>query len=518
MPPHPHPDKGPPNCDFTFNGKSLRGYAGEPIAASLIANQVEVLHRSLIRRNPRGVRCAIGRCGQCLLRVNGRPNVRSCTELLLPGMEVETQTGYPNAANDILRPFGAVASAMPAGFQYRLFIYPKFLQPLYHRFLRSISGYGRVNRAGRQPLKLPDARLVWEKDVVIVGAGVSGMSASLAAADAGASVQLLDDQRVLGGNRSFYPEAAGMIADLAQRCLEHQNIEIRLERTVLALENGVINASTPSGIEKFRAKILIIATGGYDDIGPFPNNDRVRIFGERGALRVVRGWSVRPATSVVVYGPHSEEVGRALQHAGLVVEYDVPRAPGPDEMMVYTGSIPTYELQFHAEVAMTLDERGAPIARTATGGVTSRRDVFVTGEAAGNCGHEEAARRGALSGTFAAAALKGEFPPWNPGDDVTPAKPMAPVPDAMCCACEDVSENELVEAMDGDYADIESAKRFTSLSMGICQGKYCLYRARCIAASVEDKTLEGVPMTTQRPPIVPTTLAVLAAKSERHDP
>lgn len=78
---------------FTFNGKELKGYAGEPIAAALHANGFKVLRHSPKDHRPRGLFCAIGNCSSCLMEVNGEPNVRVCVEELREGMEVNTQTG-----------------------------------------------------------------------------------------------------------------------------------------------------------------------------------------------------------------------------------------------------------------------------------------------------------------------------------------------------------------------------------------------------------------------------------------
>jgi hypothetical protein len=47
--------------------------------------------------------CAIGRCTDCIMVVNGQPNIRTCVEPLQSGMVVETQRGkgalQPNGAN-----------------------------------------------------------------------------------------------------------------------------------------------------------------------------------------------------------------------------------------------------------------------------------------------------------------------------------------------------------------------------------------------------------------------------------
>ena len=78
---------------FTFDGKELEGIEGEPIAAALKAADVLVHRYTKKRHEPRGIFCAIGRCTDCVMIVNGRPNVRTCITPLEEGMEVKTQYG-----------------------------------------------------------------------------------------------------------------------------------------------------------------------------------------------------------------------------------------------------------------------------------------------------------------------------------------------------------------------------------------------------------------------------------------
>jgi hypothetical protein len=79
---------------FIFDGQPMEGFEGEPIAIALRSNDV-MIHRYTARRNePRGMFCAIGRCTDCIMVVNGRPNIRTCVEPLKAGMVVETQKGH----------------------------------------------------------------------------------------------------------------------------------------------------------------------------------------------------------------------------------------------------------------------------------------------------------------------------------------------------------------------------------------------------------------------------------------
>ena len=79
--------------EFTLDGKPMKGYAGEPIAMALKAAGVNIHRYTSKRHKPRGVFCAIGRCTDCVMIVDGKPNVRTCITPLAAGMKVQTQYG-----------------------------------------------------------------------------------------------------------------------------------------------------------------------------------------------------------------------------------------------------------------------------------------------------------------------------------------------------------------------------------------------------------------------------------------
>jgi predicted molibdopterin-dependent oxidoreductase YjgC len=78
---------------FEFDGNTVEGYAGEPIAMALRAQGVLTHRYTSKTEEPRGVFCAIGRCTDCVMVVDGHRNVRTCITPLRQGMKVETQKG-----------------------------------------------------------------------------------------------------------------------------------------------------------------------------------------------------------------------------------------------------------------------------------------------------------------------------------------------------------------------------------------------------------------------------------------
>jgi predicted molibdopterin-dependent oxidoreductase YjgC len=78
---------------FDFDGSEYEGCEGEPIAAALRANGVLVHRYTAKKAEPRGMFCAIGRCTDCVMVVDGKPNVRTCITPLVQGMRIQTQYG-----------------------------------------------------------------------------------------------------------------------------------------------------------------------------------------------------------------------------------------------------------------------------------------------------------------------------------------------------------------------------------------------------------------------------------------
>jgi predicted molibdopterin-dependent oxidoreductase YjgC len=78
---------------ITFDGKQIEAYEGEMIASALVAAGAKTLRFTSKKEEPRGLFCAIGRCTDCVMEVNGRANVRTCVTPVQENMEIKTQSG-----------------------------------------------------------------------------------------------------------------------------------------------------------------------------------------------------------------------------------------------------------------------------------------------------------------------------------------------------------------------------------------------------------------------------------------
>jgi predicted molibdopterin-dependent oxidoreductase YjgC len=75
------------------DGRPVSAREEEPIAAALLSAGIRVFRKTRKRHENRGIFCAIGRCTDCMMVVDGVPNVRTCITPVREGMQVQTQIG-----------------------------------------------------------------------------------------------------------------------------------------------------------------------------------------------------------------------------------------------------------------------------------------------------------------------------------------------------------------------------------------------------------------------------------------
>jgi predicted molibdopterin-dependent oxidoreductase YjgC len=81
-----------------LDGRPVRGRPGQSVAAVLIASGLRAWRTTRRGGRPRGLYCGIGVCFDCLVTLNGTPNVRACVTVVRAGDRIETQagTGWPD--------------------------------------------------------------------------------------------------------------------------------------------------------------------------------------------------------------------------------------------------------------------------------------------------------------------------------------------------------------------------------------------------------------------------------------
>src|SRR5580658_7193027 len=188
---------------FLFDGRPFDGYAGDTLASALLANGVHLVGRSFKYHRPRGIMSAGSEEPNALVTIDrgpGRvtPNLRATTVELYEGLNARTQNAWPSVDFDLGAVAGVVSPLLSAGFYYKTFMWPaSFWSRIYEPAIRTAAGLGRAPTA-----RDPDRYLhhYAHCDVLVIGAGPTGLAAAAAASASGARVIVCDEQSEVGGS------------------------------------------------------------------------------------------------------------------------------------------------------------------------------------------------------------------------------------------------------------------------------------------------------------------------------
>jgi sarcosine oxidase subunit alpha len=304
---------------FSFEGRTVTACEGQSIAAALYENGLRVFTRSFKYHRPRGLFCMAGDCPNCLMNVDGRPNVRTCVEPARPGQVVTHQNAWPSLDFDVLRVFDRLSRFLPVGFYYKRFHKPRWLWPIFEHVVRHVAGLGAVDIHATPEDHFEVEHL--HAPVCVVGGGPAGLAAARAAAEAGAEVLLLERQALLGGHLLYDGDDRVGMESLPADVTRHPRIRVRCDTTVFGLyEGNLLGAFQAGRFLKVRAGQVIVCTGGRQRPFLFNHNDLPGIFLGHGVLRLARLYGVRAGRRAVVLT--DQEAGHRLanQLAGLGIE------------------------------------------------------------------------------------------------------------------------------------------------------------------------------------------------------
>ncbi len=281
-----------------FDGQPISALSGETIAAALSAAGIVTFRRTQSGA-PRGLHCGMGACFDCLVTVDGRIGQRACMTKVADGMQVS------GAAPDMLAPLA------PAPDQ-----------------------------------QLPEDRAC---DVLVVGGGPAGLSAAIAAAEAGAATVLLDERPATGGqyakpladsHTDTAPDAQFRLgADLRRRALA-ANVTIEPESLVWgAFGPQEIAALLRGRAVTFHPRRLILAPGAHERPVPLPGWTLPGVMTTGALQTLVRTQRVCPGDRVLIAGngPLNLQLACELAAAGVRPVAVVEAAPRPGPAAWRTG-------------------------------------------------------------------------------------------------------------------------------------------------------------------------------------
>ncbi|MFY9330434.1 MAG: (2Fe-2S)-binding protein [Candidatus Nanopelagicales bacterium] len=85
-----------PLCTVVIDGRPVQVSPGMSVAAAMMSTGLRAWRSTRHGQAPRGLFCGIGACFDCLVMLNGEPNVRACLVTVEPGDAITTQGGATN--------------------------------------------------------------------------------------------------------------------------------------------------------------------------------------------------------------------------------------------------------------------------------------------------------------------------------------------------------------------------------------------------------------------------------------
>ncbi|HTI78856.1 MAG TPA: FAD-dependent oxidoreductase [Acetobacteraceae bacterium] len=273
-----------------FDGRPIPALEGETIAAALSAAGIVAFRRTLSGA-PRGLHCGMGACFDCVVSVDGRIGQRACMTKVADGMVVSGEPTMP-------------------------------LTPL---------------------TREPDTAQSLEQDcdVLVVGAGPAGLSAAIAAGEAGVSVVVLDERSATGGqyakpladsHADAAPDAQFRLGiDLRKRALA-AGARIETDATVWGGFGPDEIAALVQGVAiTYRPRRLIIAPGAHERPVPLPGWTLPGVMTTGSLQTLVRAQRVCPGEHVLIAGsgPLNLQLACELLACGVKPLAVVESAPRP---------------------------------------------------------------------------------------------------------------------------------------------------------------------------------------------
>ncbi len=253
---------------FSFDGKNLTGFEGMVISSALFMNKIKTFGHHVKDNSPQGIFCANGQCAQCNVMVNGIP-VKACMTHLKDGMVIESCNGLPE---------------LP----------PK-----------------------DNAVTVEDSDIV-DIEVLVIGAGPAGLSATKILGENNVKVILIDDKAELGGKlvlqthkffgsqEDVYAGKRGInIAEILGNFVEAiPNVQVWLNSVCLAVfSDGLVGIlKNNEEYTLIKTKFLLIATGAREKMLVFPGNTLPGVYGAGAFQTLVNRDLIKVADKIFIVG------------------------------------------------------------------------------------------------------------------------------------------------------------------------------------------------------------------------
>ncbi len=289
--------------NFTFEGEAFTAFEGDTITSALWAAGQKVLGRSFKYHRARGVLSLANHDVNILMTDGTDTNIRADVVEVKDGMTLHAVNTIGGVKKDKNSYVDSISPLLPVGFYYKAFHTPRKLFPFWESMIRKAAGLGVVNFDYPRILK---RKRHSHCDLLIIGAGPTGLAAAYEAAKAGLEVTIVDENRHIGGSLSYdrggHSIAADYLADLLQKVASQPNINVLAGAYAAGYyPDHLIPIVSANGITKVRAKAVIVASGAFEQPPVFRYNDLPGVMLGSAAQRLIYRYGVKPFDKGVVF-------------------------------------------------------------------------------------------------------------------------------------------------------------------------------------------------------------------------
>ena len=530
--------------DFHFAGKKYQGLDGDTIASAIAADGDYLLSRSFKYHRPRGPLTFAGHDGNTLVHIPGKPNSLADVEPVTVGLQVKAINVLGTLRTDWGAALGLFSRFLPVGFYYKAFFKPRGIWELWAPMIRRMAGLSPLDPDYSEA---PKDKFYDFYQVVVIGAGRSGMEAALTAAQGGERVLLLDENPETGGSLNCSRrDVAGLAArqqarELSQRVASERCITVLTDaRCTGWFADHWLSVLHRQQLHKIRAGRTVLAVGTLQQPIIFRNNDLPGIMLSSAAQRLMHHYGVSPGKQAVVLTADNQGYACALDlldanvHVVAVVDLRSKTADGDLVSAVHERGIRV--MQGHA-VWEALPGRHHRIARVEVRPldgecVSPQKGELLQCDVLCMAGGQMPAWQLAC---MAGAKLEyreqhdrfelSQMPPGmeavgslanSPGENWGTAHPWPIFPHPrgkeFVDFDEDLQIEDILNATREGYEHIQLVKRFSTVGMGPSQGRHSALTTARLVALATNRTTAETGITTARPPASAETLGQLAGR------
>ncbi len=308
---------------FTYEGKKFTAYEGDTISSALWAGGEKVLGRSFKYHRPRGVLSLANHDVNVMLTDGMDTNIRGDVVAIRDGMKLEVVNTEGGVKADRNRYIDSISPLLPVGFYYKAFHTPRGMFPFWENVIRKAAGLGVVNF--NFP-RVTQKKINTHCDLLVIGAGPSGLVSALAGAREGLEVIIVDENQQLGGSLTYdhagSSESVTELNQLISYVKQQPNITVYTGAYAAGYyTDHLVPIVRADGITRVRAKSVIVASGVFEQPPVFHFNDLPGVMLGTAAQRLVHRYAVKPFNKgvVVTANSHGYRVALDLLQAGIKV-------------------------------------------------------------------------------------------------------------------------------------------------------------------------------------------------------